>query len=449
MSRPAPERFVVLDDDPTGTQAVAGVRVLTRWTAARVSALLGTEPHAVHLLTNSRALPGPAAEIVTAAAAAAAPPDATIVLRGDSTLRGHLLEEYRAVTGVRDSGDERFRAGREGRGPAAPPPVLVLVPALPAAGRVTVDGVHWLLAPDGTRTALSDTEYARDRDFAYSSSRLLEWAQERSGGILAESDGIELPLSELRRRGAEAMSGAIAAAARSGRPAVCAPDAETLSDLRLIGTGVREAHERGVPLLVRCAPTFAGVLCGTLAPAEVVLPASGDRGVLIICGSYVSGTTAQLVNLRETLGITAVEPEAEALAGDTATAGSEVARVVAEAERRLAATGVALVATPRERSAALTDLDSGARIAAGLAAIVRAVEPAPEVVLAKGGITSQIVLTDGLGADEALVEGPVAPGVALWRVRDVAGRARRLLVFPGNVGGPAALSDVVGSMLGR
>ena len=64
---------------------------------------------------------------------------------------------------------------------------LLLVPALPASGRVTVGGVH-MLERDGARVPLHETEYARDGALSYSSADLAAWADERSGGQLAMSD---------------------------------------------------------------------------------------------------------------------------------------------------------------------------------------------------------------------------------------------------------------------
>ena len=125
---------------------------------------------AVHVLTNSRAhSPEEARELIASAAAAARSqhPGARLVLRGDSTLRAHVWEEYDALRAV----VAPERAGVP----------LLLVPALPAAGRVTIGGVH-LLERDGERVPLDRTEYARDGALAYSDADLGRWAEERSGG---------------------------------------------------------------------------------------------------------------------------------------------------------------------------------------------------------------------------------------------------------------------------
>ena len=120
-------------------------------------------------------------------------PTPRLVLRGDSTLRGHLLEEYLGVRSV-------VAPGRW--------PVLLLVPALPAAGRITVDGVH-LFVRDGVPTPLHETEYANDGVFAYASARLLDWAEERSDGLFRAGDGAELSLAALRAGGPAVVSDAL------------------------------------------------------------------------------------------------------------------------------------------------------------------------------------------------------------------------------------------------
>src|SRR5215216_4294894 len=53
----ADEMLVVLDDDPTGTQSVHGISVLTEWPVDALRAELESDTPAVYLLTNSRSIP--------------------------------------------------------------------------------------------------------------------------------------------------------------------------------------------------------------------------------------------------------------------------------------------------------------------------------------------------------------------------------------------------------
>ncbi|MFZ1756733.1 MAG: four-carbon acid sugar kinase family protein, partial [Caldilineaceae bacterium] len=53
--------IVALDDDPTGTQTVHDVPVLTGWGVDVLAAELARKPACFYVLTNSRALPAPEA----------------------------------------------------------------------------------------------------------------------------------------------------------------------------------------------------------------------------------------------------------------------------------------------------------------------------------------------------------------------------------------------------
>jgi uncharacterized protein YgbK (DUF1537 family) len=422
---------VVLDDDPTGTQAVAGVPVLLEWDDVLLRETAAAGPRAIHVLTNSRAYPPARAREVVAGAAAAAVAaieGARFALRGDSTLRAHLLEEYLALR------DTVF--------PGRTPPLL-LVPALPAAGRVTIGGVH-LLEGGGERTPLHETEYASDPNFAYPDARLLQWAEDRSGGYFPRKRGREVGLEALRSEGGVAVAAALVALAESGRAAVCAPDAETLADLQAIAEGLRLAEARGAEVVVRSAPTFVGVLAGNLACQRVNTPARAG-GVLVVCGSWVPATTRQLAALADAHPGALVEVDVVALASEDAR--SEVERAAAAASERLAGGGLAVVATQRERP---TDVgfDAGGRIASNLAAVAGLVRPRPGVVVAKGGITAAVTARSGLGARRATVHGPLVDGVALWTL-DAPGDAKiPYVVFPGNVGDDGTLLEVVDAILG-
>jgi uncharacterized protein YgbK (DUF1537 family) len=231
---------------------------------------------------------------------------------------------------------------------------------------------------------------------------------------------------------------ASAGAARLGRPAAVIPDAETEDDLRRIADGLRLAEEAGIAVIARAAPAFAAVLSGAAA-RDVAAPPEPGRGVLVLCGSFVPTTTAQLERLEHAHPGTAVRARVAALAGDDPS--SEVDPVVERAVDLLGRRGLAVVATERERDPALTDTASQRRVAAGLAEVARRV--GASVVIAKGGITSAVTARDGLGARSARVLGPIVPGVVRWRLPD----GTDYLVVPGNVGGPDLLVDVLAAIL--
>jgi uncharacterized protein YgbK (DUF1537 family) len=316
-------------------------------------------------------------------------------------------------------------------------PPLLLVPALPSAGRVTRNGVH-LIDRGGRTEPLHQTEYAGDGVFAYSTARLLDWAEERSDGLFRASMGRELHLDELRSGGADSVAAALLDLSRAGRPAVLAPDAETEEDLATIAAGYAQAMRDGAVVVVRCAPAFAGILAGTAALGLASAPRTTGP-LLVACGSYVPMSTRQLATLDAKHPGLLVEVDVEALAGSDADAEED--RAARAASATIASRGCAVLATPRERPEGMT-LDAGRRVAEGLARAAGRIEPAPEVVIAKGGITSAITLLVGFRSSEADVVGPVLPGVSHWRAA-IADRELDYLVVPGNVGDERLLLELV------
>ncbi len=71
-------------------------------------------------------------------------------------------------------------------------------------------------------------------------------------------------------------------------------------------------------------------------------------------------------------------------------------------------------------------------------------ETRPRYLLAKGGITSNDVAVKALRMKRAMVIGQVLPGIAVWESGPEARfPGLKYVVFPGNVGGPGTLADVV------
>jgi uncharacterized protein YgbK (DUF1537 family) len=408
-------KTVVLDDDPTGTQSATGVRVLLRWDADRLAAALD-EVDAVYLQTNSRAVDEPAAvalcrrirgEIDAAAERLGEP--VQVVLRGDSTLRGHVFAETDVFVD-----DE---------------PILFL-PAFPGGGRVTVGGVHYVEV-DGERVPAHETEYARDPVFGFGHGDLVGYVRER-GNRPATTVALDI----LRVRGPRAVADALLAAPAG---TVVAPDAETDADIDLVHEGLLATRARGGRAVVRCAAPLAARCAGVASDGLLPPPVAGGGPVLVVCGSHTSGATAQLAELHRRHGTTALVVDTEAALADSGAAGHAV---VAAAEAALARSGVAVITSERERRPEHNTLAHGQAVMSALMAAVTELAPKVRVVVSKGGITSADVTTIGLGADQATVRGQVLAGVSVWDLDT----GTTCVIVPGNVGGPQTLVDIVAAL---
>ncbi|MDH2443477.1 four-carbon acid sugar kinase family protein [Amnibacterium sp. CER49] len=436
---PGARRTVVLDDDPTGTQTIRDLPVLTRWTADDIAWALAQPAPAFFVLTNSRSLGSDAArrrnrEVAEACFDAAEEAGFEVVFasRSDSTLRGHFPLETDELAAV---------SAERGR----PVDAVLLVPAYVDAGRVTVDGVHRLRGADGW-TAVGDSEFARDATFGFTSSRLADWVAEKSGGRVPAEATVPIPLA-LLRSDADAVAERLATAPGGS---VVIPDALTDDDLRAVVLGVLAAEARGRRFVYRVGPSFVRALAGQdasppLPPerlAELVGPAPG----LVVVGSHVGQTTRQLERLRDRTGASEVVLDVEGVVrGDGAVEAARDALLTVL--RR--GNGPAVLGTSRTRitgADADESLAIARRVSAAVVEVVRETvrDGSPGFVLAKGGITSADVATEALGIGRAWARGTLLPGiVSLWQAADGPASGIPYIVFAGNVGDDDALADVV------
>jgi uncharacterized protein YgbK (DUF1537 family) len=430
-------RIVVLDDDPTGTQTVADVPVVLDHADEHLRWGLTSDSSVVFVLTNSRALAEPAAvalvrDVVRRCEAIAEELGLSLrfVSRSDSTLRGHFPAEVHAIA------DGQAAAGRE------PARRIVLCPCFLEAGRITADDVQWVRR-DGELVPVAETEFARDAVFGYRSSDLRSWVAERTGGVIAPEDVAHITLDDLRAGGPER----VAEILEDGDGVVVA-NATEYADLDVLALGIAAAEERGGRLVYRTGPSFVparGGLAGS-RPAT----ASPDRGGhgLVVVGSHTELTTRQLAEARRRHSLSLVEIAVDALLNPIH-ADAEIARAVSAASSALERRDVALVTSRSVHVASdgAASLRAAALISEGLLTAVRDVvrRTEPRYLIAKGGITSSDLATRGLQASRATVLGQVFPGmVSVWSLEDgLAATGLPYVVFPGNVGGPAALADAI------
>ena len=191
----AGRRIAVLDDDPTGSQTVHGVSVVTVFEADEYAAGLAEPGSTCFILTNTRSLPeANAVELNTSVSTGlftlgerlGGPME--VVSRGDSTLRGHVIAEIRAI----DAARRRVTgAGFDG---------VLLIPSYFEAGRFTAGDIHWANV-SGELVPAGDTEFARDATFGYTSSNLREFVAEKSDGSITADEVHSISLADIRLGG--------------------------------------------------------------------------------------------------------------------------------------------------------------------------------------------------------------------------------------------------------
>ncbi len=432
---------VVVDDDPTGTQTVHDVPVLTDWAEATLRGELNRGEPAFYILTNSRALDGPlAAQLALelgqnlAAAAAAVGRRVEVISRSDSTLRGHYPAETDALAaglGIRPDG-------------------LLVAPYFREGGRFTIGDVHYV--QEGERlTPAARTEFARDHTFGYTRSNLREWIEEKTKGRWKSDEVAGIGLETIRIGGPVAVQ-RLLEPLRDGRPVVV--NAVSDRDLEVVVMGLMGAEEMGKRYLCRTAASFAKVRAGIsdsglLKPERLLVRQDQGGGGLAVVGSYVPRTTRQLEALMALPDWHALEVAIEPLL-DPRERDGEIARVREAMNTRLARGENVVVCTSRglvSGGAPAGSLGIGQSVSAALVEIVASLPSPPRFLIAKGGITSSDLATRALGVRRARVMGQIAPGVPVWEL----GAESRFpglayVVFPGNVGTDDTLAEIARSL---
>lgn len=443
--------LVVLDDDPTGTQSVADLPVITGWSVDDLAWALSTGAGAVYVMTNSRSLdPADAervnVEVVTNALAAAERVGRRVafVSRSDSTLRGHFPVEPATIADLLE------RAGTRVDG-------IVLSPAFPDAGRITVHGTHYAGAAATGFVPVGETEFADDKTFGYTASALPAWVEEKTAGAVRADDVIVIDLAALRTD-EDAVVAALSAARNRAPIAV---DCVEENDLLLLARALQRAEDAGSTFVYRVGPPFVRARIGQVPRAPLTAaearpadfaPESDAVGGLVVVGSHVGLTGRQVDALRAATAT----PEIVLDVPSVLDPARRDAHVLAVAERAAEALGDGNAVVRRGGAFvagrdAEESLDFARRVSAAVVEVVQRIVAArcPRFVIAKGGITSSDVASRGLGMSRALVRGPMLPGiVSLWEPQDGPAAGVPYIVFAGNVGDDDSLARVVTTLNG-
>ncbi|KAL4940367.1 hypothetical protein BDV06DRAFT_230356 [Aspergillus oleicola] len=453
-----PRRLVVLDDDPTGTQTCHDISVLTVWDIPTLIAEFRTHSAGFFILTNSRALPPSEAEtlireicsnVLQAALDTGLNRDSLdIVLRGDSTLRGHFPLEVDIAQSVFVGPDDSSASNA-----TMQTPTWVLAPFFYQGGRFTINDVHYVAEGENLVPA-GETQFARDATFGYKSSSLRDYVLEKAPGRFKPEEIHSISLEDIRVGGPEGVRDRLLSFG-IGSGGVVIANAAAEGDMHVFVAGLLLAEAQGARYIYRTGAAFVSTRLGIspippITASDLSLPHPRETGGLILAGSYVPKTTAQLKVLTETRGsdLDLIEMGVEDLIASPESAADVIENVIKEAEGKLSRGRDTLVMTSRTLITGGDELSSlaiGSRVAKALVRVLEGIEVRPRYIIAKGGITSSDAATKGLRMKRALIVGQAAAGVPLWRCDEPTSRHRGVpfVVFPGNVGGESTLCDLV------
>lgn len=431
--------LVVLDDDPTGTQTVHGVSVLTTWEPAEITGQFRRDEAIFYILTNSRSVSEPEA-IALAQQIGAVLREASqqtgrpfvIISRSDSTLRGHFPAEVTAVA----------------QAAAVADPLIILAPAFIEGGRLTEGNVHYVVEND-KRTPVAETAFAKDPVFGYQHSNLTLWAMEKARNQLNETDVISLSIEELHSESTTTLSARIVQQKTAN---VLIINALTYEDLAKAADVVKRVRVLGRNIIIRSGASLVRVMAGIqpkpLLTGRAMKVAQSSTGGLVIVGSFVPKTTEQLQYLQTHLDLPMLEVSIQDARTDSAACAQSIRL---EVERQLRTGKTVLVQSARQLvvgNSPEESLQIGQLVSSTLVQVVQQLTVIPAFIVAKGGITSSDIATKGMSIRRAIVQGQILPGIPVWKA-EAGNRFSTIpyIVFPGNVGDKTALYEVISQLI--
>ncbi|MDA8390146.1 MAG: four-carbon acid sugar kinase family protein [Gammaproteobacteria bacterium] len=434
-------KLVVFDDDPTGSQTVHGCLLLTRWDVDTLRAAFADGAPLFFVLTNTRGMDAKRAADVTRtvcrnvkqaladSARSGRAIEPIVISRSDSTLRGHYPVETDVIAEELGPFDAHF-----------------LIPAFIEGGRITREGVHYLIT-DGRPVPVHETEFARDSVFGYTHAFLPDYIEEKTGGRIRAGEVERFGLAEIRGGCRERLRGL-------RRNAACVVDAESHADLAAFASDLMAVARQGKRFLCRGAAGIVSALAALppqpVAPEDMGRYRRGERPGVVIAGSHVGRTTRQLVRLLQEPDTLPIEVDVTRLPNAAAPLLDEVSAQIAAAHAQGLTAVVFTSRTERRFASEAKRLAFGEDVSAFLMDVVRRLPATIGFLVSKGGITSNDVLAHGLALGTARVLGQILPGCSVVRCPEDHPQYPGLpvVIFPGNVGDDSALATALRRLAG-
>lgn len=426
-----PRTIVILDDDPTGTQTVHNVPVITQWSEEVIEKEMLISP-VFFILTNSRALQAGDADTLGTLLGKRLKKAATnhnkkllVISRSDSTLRGHYPNEVKAL--AEGLGWKNVKE--------------LLIPAFFEGGRYTFNDIHYVKKGEEFIPA-GETPFAKDNTFGYDSSDLKQWVEEKTQGAIKAPAVQSLDLDLIRNHPIEEVCDIL-----NGNNLHFIVNATNYNDLGAIA--LASLRSKG-PFIFRTAASFINAISNIelrpLLQIEELLMDNESNGGLVVVGSYVPKTTAQLAHLRKHSDAVFMEFDVAKMI-KSGSVEKEIGQITNQIDDEIGQQKTVVLYTAREvikgdtREESLKIVN---QVSQNLIAIVKNLKNSPKYILAKGGITSSDIAVKGLKVTRADIKGQVINGVPVWRLgQDAKFPELPYIVFPGNVGENESLYNVI------
>ncbi len=438
-------KFVVFDDDPTGSQTVHDCLLLLKWDCSTLVKGFESKSNLFFILANTRSLSESDAKLTIeeicknlkkVIASKAYEEEIIFISRGDSTLRGHNFLEPSAINSCLGPFDATFH-----------------IPAFIEGKRLTINGSHFV-----DKTPINQTIFARDKIFGYETSNIKNLLFHKSKSQINIEDIQNLFLSDIEILNDEENNIVFKKIKNLNTNKHVIVDVENYSQLNKFSLVIKKLTKQK-KFLFRTAASFISSISEKKSVPKVETFFSSLRiknkeksflPGLIIVGSYVELSTLQLKNLLEISNCNPIELDVFEFFKITSSENNHKQRnlfknkFLKEIRFSFKQGKTPVLFTSRK----FMSLDYSEQfnfynlLSCFIAELVADLKYEIGYLISKGGITTNMILSNGLNADYVYLEGQILTGISVVTCNLKNDEKLPIVTHPGNIGTKDSLVNI-------
>ena len=430
-------KVIVIDDDPTGSQTVNNCLLLLKWDYSTLIKGFKSKSNLFFILANTRSLSENEAklrlvEICNALKKVISKEsykeEFIFVSRGDSTLRGHNFLEPQIINDCLGPFDATFH-----------------IPAFIEGKRITIDGDHFV-----DNIPVSQTIFAKDKIFGYKTSNVKQLLFQKC------KSQIKSELKVLESKEKNIVFNKIRNLKENYHVIV---DVENYSQLKKFSLAIKKLSKEKKFLFRTAASFISSISAVKDNPQEpffysLLRRKNSEKKFLpgfLVIGSYVELSTIQLQKFLEKSDCVPIELNVFEFFRISQLKNSRDQLVLfknkflAEIRSILKQKNTPLLFTSRQEVSLCKNIEQVNfynSLAYFISEIVSDLKNEIGYLVSKGGITSNVILSNGFKANYVYLQGQIITGVSLVTLRLENDENLPIVTFPGNIGNQDSLVKV-------
>ncbi len=442
-------KIIVFDDDPTGSQTVHDCLLLLKWDYQTLLKGLKSSSKLLFILSNTRSLTEKEAskrltEICCSLKNVINNEDYSLddfifISRGDSTLRGHNFLEPEIINKNLGPFDATFH-----------------IPAFIEGERLTINGRHFVQNIPAHKTI-----FAKDKIFGYESNNLKEILYKKSKSKIKLDDIKNLDLYDLNNLQFTKNDPIFLKIKNLNNNAQVIVDAKNYIHLDKFSLLINKLYFEK-KFLFRTAASFISSISKIGANpksrayySNLRIKGKNNKYLrgLIVVGSHVETSSIQLKNLLKCSRYKPVEINVPdfykllKLKDNEKLINVLQNKLVSQLRDLIENKFNPVLFTSRKEILCQSEYDEfqfKKVLSLFIAQIIHELRDEIGYLVSKGGITSNAILSEGFQTDVAYLEGQIITGISLLTVNLTKNNTQiPVVTFPGNIGGPDTLKQLV------